>query len=173
MKLSEIKNYLLKLKKADLEKLIIELYNLNKQNKEYLSSKVKPDKIKDIHIKYKKIIKDEFYPEKGEAKLRYFILKDAINNFKKVCNDPELIADLMIYYVENGIDFTNDYGDIDETFYIKMENMYQKALEYIFKNNLEKKYIERCLKIYENTEGIGWGFNEGIGDLFFEYYQDA
>jgi hypothetical protein len=51
--------------------------------------------------------------------------------------------------------------------------MYQKALEYIFKNNLEKKYIERCLKIYENTEGIGWGFNEGIGDLFFEYYQDA
>ena len=42
----------------------------------------------------------------------------------------------MIQYVENGVKFTNAFGDIDEPFYYSMESMFEKALEYIVENNL-------------------------------------
>jgi hypothetical protein len=44
-------------------------------------------------------------------------LKKAVSDFERVSKEPKNFADLMISYVEFGVDFTNDYGDIDEQFY--------------------------------------------------------
>ena len=77
----------------------------------------------------------------------------------------------MLYYVENGVEFTNEYGDIDEDFYLKIENIFSNALDYIFKHNMEKKFEDRCLKITINSKGIGWGFSNSMSDLFYDHYK--
>ena len=47
---------------------------------------------------------------------------------EKIFNNPASIVELMITYVESGVEFTNNYGDIDEVFCLKIENMYEKLL---------------------------------------------
>jgi hypothetical protein len=171
MKIAELKYYLSNLSKKELETLIVELFKLNAFNKELLETKITPENEETLNQKYRKVIKDEFFPDRGQPKLRYSILRKTLNEYKKISKKPELLADLMLYYVENGVEFTNAYGDIDENFYFKIENMFSSALDYIFKHNMEKKFEERCLKITINSKGIGWGFSDSMEDLFYDHYK--
>lgn len=34
----------------------------------------------------------------------------------------------MLYYVEKGVEFTNNYGDIDQSFYSSIESMYERVI---------------------------------------------
>lgn len=48
----------------------------------------------------------------------------------------------MLFYVEQGVEFTNEYGDINEQFYISMEDMYERALKL-----MEKKGYIRIFQL--------------------------
>lgn len=72
--------------------------------------------------------------------------------------------------MEQGVKFTNAYGDIDEAFYISIENTYEDALKLIAKNNLHDKFKERCENIISDTQGIGWGFHDTLSDYYEEHY---
>jgi hypothetical protein len=37
----------------------------------------------------------------------------------------------MLFYVEMGVRYTNQYGDINESFYTSMESMYENATKHI------------------------------------------
>lgn len=170
MKISEIRYYLNEKPKKELIDLILKLYRSNAFNQELLRTEINPENEDVIKEKYKKNIKAEFFPEKGDPKLRYSVLRKAINDFKKISKKPENIADLMLCYIENGVDFTNEYGDIDEVFYIRIENLFSDALKYIFDNRLEKTFDARCFKIKINSDNIGWGFSDSMEDLYYAYY---
>ena len=72
------------------------------------------DRIED---KYKEIITNEFFPKRGYGKARLSVAKKAINDFKKISDKFSLIVEIMLHYVEQGVDFTDQYGDIDSPFY--------------------------------------------------------
>ena len=57
------------------------------------------------------------------------VAKKAISDFKKLSDSPLNNADIMLHYVENGVQFTDAYGDIDERFYTSMENMFDDAVK--------------------------------------------
>ena len=95
--------------------------------------------------------------------------KKAITEYKKLTNSKINIADIMVFYVETGVRFTLEYGDIDEAFYISMESMYEKALEFIANNDLIARFNNRLLAIVNDTEGMGWGFHDGLLDLYSSY----
>ncbi len=78
-----------------------------------------------------------------------------IRELKKTTKSQTDIADIIIFYVENGVEFTCDYGDIDERFYNSMESMFESALKFIKKYNLGKDFNTRCKKIVNDTDGIG------------------
>ena len=78
----------------------------------------------------------------------------------------------MLYYVECGVEFTNDYGDIDENFYISIENTYEKALKLMKKISILTKFKKRCQKVVNGTSDIGWGFHDSLGDMFYEYFAE-
>ena len=158
MNISALRVKLSELTRKELEKIIVKRYKSNSFNRELVSNKFQPENEEQIHIKYKKIVENEFFPERGESKVRYSVLRKALTDFKKISKNVELVADLMLFYVENGVNFTNEYGDIDEQFYIKIENMYNDALDFIFKNDLNKIFELRCLQIKVDSEGIGGVF---------------
>jgi len=68
------------------------------------------------------------------------------------------LADLSLHFVENGVELTIQYGDIDENFYTSIGNTYSNALDLMDKNGLLDKFKKRAYKIVNDTDDIGWGF---------------
>jgi hypothetical protein len=123
--------------------------------------------------KYKAIIEHEFFPisERKDPPARLSVAKRAITEYKKLTSSGINIADIMVFYVETGVRFTIEYGDIDEAFYISMESMYERALKFIVKNGLATIFNSRLLAIVGDTEGMGWGFHDGLADLYYSYIE--
>ena len=78
----------------------------------------------------------------------------------------------MIFYVETGVRYTNEFGDIHEQFYVSMENMFEQALKFITSNKLESKFQERCFQIVEDTANVGWGFHDQLSVIFENYFMN-
>ena len=169
MGLREVKSELNKLDRKTLIKLISELYKKYKPVKEYFDFYVNPDE-KKLLEQYKEKVTEGFFPNRGYD-IKLSISRKAINDFKKLGTSQESLADLLLHFVECGVELTNSYGDMDESFYISVENTFEKALDIINKNGLLVKFKFRALKIVNDTEGIGWGFHDYLGYLYYEYYK--
>ena len=167
----ELRKYLSAKENKELADEIVELVKVFPDVKGYYASKLNPSSEGEILEKYKKIIRNEFYPDKGFPKWRYSVAKKAISDFMKISNNPKNIADLMLVYVEAGVDCTMAYGDIDEKFYYRMETMFDRAAAYISKNNLKEEFQKRCKDIMEEPSGkVGWGFSESLSETYDEYF---
>ena len=122
---------------------------------------------------YKKIVSDEFFPDRGFGKLRLSKAKKALSDFKKICTDEERILDLMVHYVEMGVEFTNTYGDINENFYYSLESVFTSVIDMLGKvkdGKTIEKFQPRLKAIVDGTGGIGWGFHDYLSDLYIDFF---
>jgi hypothetical protein len=170
MGLTEIKKELKKLDKTKLVEFVSELYKTQKSVKEYLDFYFNPDE-KALFEKYKTQVIEAFYPKRGFG-LNLKKGKKAISDFKKLGVTSKYLADLMLCYVEAGVEFTNDYGDIDENFYVSIERMYVQTLTLMRKEDLLDYFLERNRKVAYDTSDIGWGFYDYMVAAFIDYYPD-
>jgi len=170
MGLRELKTVLIKQDKESLIKHISELYKKYKSVKEYFDFYINPNE-KELLKKYKEKVREGFYPKRGWD-LKLSKARKAINEFKKFEPSKESIADLLLYYVECGVELTNDFGDIDENFYTSIENAYEMVLELMEKEAILNKFKDRTKGIVNNTSDIGWGFHDYLGDVYYEFYDD-
>ena len=169
MGLREVKLELKKLDNETLIKHISELYKKYKPVKEYFDFYINPNE-SEILKQYKEKVREGFYPKRGD-RLRLSISRKAINDFKKLGTSRDSLADLLLYYVECGVELTNEYGDIDENFYMSVENTYGTALELLSKGDILEKFKDRASIIVDETENIGWGFHDYLSDVFYEHYE--
>ena len=170
MGLSDIKKELKKLEKDTLINLIADLYKKNKAVKELFDYYLNPNE-QELFEKYRTKVYEAFFPKRGFG----FNLKEgkkAISDFKKFEPSPKLVADLMLVYVESGVQFTNSYGDIDENFYSSLESTYEAALTLIKKENLLGKFMYRAEEIVRKANGIGWGFPYALSQTYLDCYAD-
>jgi hypothetical protein len=168
MGVSEVKKELKKLEKEKLISLITDLYKNYKPVKEFFDIYINPDENK-IFENYKIKVSEAFYPKRGYD---YNLSegKRAISDFKKLGVSSELLADLMLLYVETGVQYTRDYGDIDENFYSSLEKMYVQALTLMLKEDLLNKFKERAQKVVDDSENIGWGFHDYLFQVYYDFY---
>ena len=170
MGLTDLKKELKKFDKDKLIKLVAELYKKNKSVKDFFDFYVNPNE-KELFDKYRDKVFELFYPKRGfNYKLKDG--KQVISDFKKLGASADLLADLMLFYVETGVKFTNDFGDIDESFYLSLEKAYVQALTLMKKENLLDKFADRASKVIKDTDGIGWGFHDYLADVYFDFYSD-
>jgi hypothetical protein len=170
MGITEIKKELKKLDRDKLIDLVADLYKKNKSVKEFFDFYIRPNE-KELFNKYQDKVFEAFYPKRGYN----FKLKDgkqAISDFKKLGPSTDLLCDLMLFYVETGVKFTNEFGDIDEGFYSSMETTYVAALTLMKKENLLDKFTDRAAKVISDTSDIGWGFHDYLGDVHSDFYAD-
>jgi hypothetical protein len=168
MGLFEIKKELKKLDKDKLIDLVADLYKKNKSVKEFFNFYVNPNE-KELFYKYKDKVFEAFYPKRG-YNLKLKDGKTAISDFKKLEPSSELLADLMLFYVETGVKFTNDFGDINEGFYSSLESTYLAALTLMKKENILDKFEVRAKKVAVDTSGIGWGFHDYLEQICSDFY---
>lgn len=172
LSVTELKNVLKQMTKEDLVSLLTECYKSNDKIKEFISARYAGENtIKQLFEVYKEKIHDVFFPERMKAAFKLSDAKKAITDFKKICSDEKLVLDLMLYYVEMGVEFTNAYGDIDENFYYSIESMYASVINALNKQDNPSMYHEfqkRLEAILDNTQRIGWGFHEALTDIYYE-----
>ena len=85
---------------------------------------------------------------------------------------PELVAELMLVYAESGVQFTKQYGDIDENFYYSVALVYHQALELMEKEGVLSKFEARAKKPLKITRNFGWGFYDDLKASYQEFYLD-
>jgi hypothetical protein len=172
LSVTEIKNILKKQNKEALIELLIDSYKTIPQLKEYLTVKyADQDAIEQIFEVYKNKVHDVFFPRSMRERFKIGEARKAVNDFKKLCSDEKLLIDLMLYYVEMGVEFTNAYGDIDEAFYNSIESMYQSVVNAINKHKnpeIFNTFRKRLKAVVDDTSGIGWGFHDELGSLYCE-----
>ncbi|CAH0335167.1 DUF6155 family protein [Flavobacterium sp. CHNK8] len=168
MGLTDVKKELKKLDKDKLIDLIADLYKKNKSVKEFFDFYVNPNE-RELFEKYRDKIFEAFYPKRGNI----YKLKDgkqAISDFKKMGSSADLLADLMLFYVETGVRFTNNYGDINEPFYKSLATTFYESLTLMENENLLEKFEERVDKVVDDTRGIGWGFHDYLVEVWISFY---
>jgi TusA-related sulfurtransferase len=172
----ELKKQLKTYKAEELVSIIIDCYKSSSDVKSYIHMMLEPESTENqLFDEAKKKILHQFFPDRGHPKLKLAEAKKAISEFGKLCNNQARTIDLMIYYVELGVSFTNSYGDIDEPFYYSMESMYQNALNKIRTDSgsgLYHLFRDRLKGIVRNTDGMGWGFNDQLAGMFYEFAAD-
>lgn len=87
--------------------------------------------------------------------------KGVVSDFRKVCQDAELILELKLYFAECGTEFTNMYGDIDERFYNSIcDAFHDVIIAVVGDRDLFEKWDSRLAGIVHDSGGIGWGFHD-------------
>lgn len=168
MSKAQLKKCLSKLTKEQVIEVVLELYDARKEAKEYLDYYVNPNDDEKLD-EYKKIIYNEFYPNRGEPKCRFSVCRKAVSDFKKLKPDSISIADLMLFYIETGVSFTADYGDMWEQYYTALENNFGKAMEFINNNGYLEEFRPRIEKMLKMSEKCGWGFPDTLYDFYYEF----
>ena len=165
---SHLKPHLQQLSKEQLVALLRELYALNADNKAFLATRFIPTAPEQIAAPYRKVISQVFNPDRGHPSLQLSAARKALNDFRKACNDPLPLIDFMLFYVEEGVVCTRTYGDIDAPFYSSLLSVYRSAAELTSKLPPAQAEVfqPRFLAIIRDTRMIGWGFHDGLIDIY-------
>ena len=170
---SQVKAKLSGVSHQELLDIIRDLYKLNPDNKVLLSSHLNIGDPQNLSEPYRRKIRNEFNPDRGFPKLNVKTARKALNDFKKASADPKAVADLMIYYVEQGVQCTLQYGDIDERFYSSLESVFTDAIKLITKTGdagIIAEFHPRLEQIVWDTSGVGWGFHDYLDHIFYSEY---
>lgn len=168
MGLVELKRALKTVDKDGLINLVCDLYRHHKQVKDYLDFYVNPDE-EALYARCREKVLRAFFPKRGYA-LRLAEGRKAIAEFRIFGGGNAMLADLMLCYAENGVAYTNEYGDISMSFYDSVSGVYRKALLLMRDEGLLDRFRKRARLLVDETDGIGWGFHSDMMDAFAECY---
>lgn len=112
----------------------------------------------------------------GELLKNYLFSQTGLSDYEeiwKLVPDPHAIADLMLYYVEQGCSLTAQFGDYEEPFYTALENNFNKAIKFVVQNCLLPEFAPRMKKMIESVECCGYGFPDTLWDMYYEYADES
>jgi hypothetical protein len=152
--------------------LISDMYRLSKANENFLHARFSVGD--DILAPYKKIIRECMYPDISNEPVRINLARQAVSDYSKAISDAKGEAELLIHLVECGHKFTLDYGDIDGDFYDSLLEVYGQAIKKVLTlpDHEQGIFRKRLKKIMLSSDGIGWGYHDGLCDEYYEAFQD-
>jgi hypothetical protein len=157
--------HLKELSEAEKTKLILDLFSKYEVVKKHFQMELATDTTEIVQA-YKDKIRKHYFPARGFGDHRSGPVRKLVSEFRKISVFDYDLIDLIFYRVEQAIEFTNAYGDIDPAFYESAEGAYDDALKLIEKNGLHDKFRDRCRQIVLDTENMGWGFYDQLYDLY-------
>ena len=169
---AQIRKALSAFSKAELIDIICKLCKSSKESADQVNLMLGNDGfVDDVLEETKRKVHNQFFTKRGMGRLSLSKAKSDIAAFKKICNDPAKLIDLQLYYVECGIEFTNAYGDISESFYNSMGGMYEKVVNSLIESrdvDMIRRFEPRLSKAVDDTEYIGWGFGDWLAECYHE-----
>ncbi len=152
----DLKKYVTKLTKAQLEEQIIELYEKFKEVNTYYNFVFQPNEnnlIKDAKLK----IANEYFPIRGKRpKMRRSIAQKYVKHFITLGVDSYLIADVMLYAIEIAQVLTAEKTVTQELFYKSMLVTYQQAISFFMKEGILHDFKSRVVAINSEVLRQNW-----------------
>jgi len=148
--------------------LVKVLYEAAPENRDFIHARCQADDSGGAALeKYRRRIVDQFFPARGEAKLKLGEARKTIRDYRKATGNLPGTAELLMSYVENGVKFTDMYGDIDERFYSSVESALDELAELLRREarELYPQFRNRLAGVEQMSDGIGWGFHDFIADV--------
>jgi hypothetical protein len=156
MKLSDLKKVLKELSKDELSEIIFDLYKSNKAVKDFLHYHLNQSDEKLID-NYKMEIKKAINPDK--IKLKLAKARKALSDFKKIGAQPEAQAELMLYYLEQGLIFSARFEYYPDSFMKSLFSVFVTLLKLIKNEYLSEHFSDSAKKTVENVYQLNnyWG----------------
>lgn len=148
--------------------LVKDLYDAAAGNRDFIQARCQAgDDGGDVLENYRNRIVEPFFPKRGFGKLQLAEARKAIREYLKATGDMAGTAELLMTYVENGAQFTHQYGDIDERFYSSVESVLSELADLLKCEGRElyPQFCERLAKVEQLTDGIGWGFHDFVAEV--------
>ena len=148
--------------------LVKDLYDAAAGNRDFIHARCQAeDGGGGVLETYRSKIVEQFFPKRGEGKLKLGEARKAIRDYRKAAGNVSGTVELLMTYVENGTRFTHEYGDIDERFYSSVESALDELVTLLRGEAREiyPKVSDRLAKVEKMTEGIGWGFHDFVADV--------
>jgi hypothetical protein len=143
--------------------LVKDLYNASIENRDFLHARFQAEaNAGEALERYRRRIVEQFYPRRGDGKLKLAEARKAIRDFRKATGNVAGTIDLMLTYVENGTTFTREFGDINEGYYNSLESVLNAMAALLCKDGPElyPRFRERIQRLDDHADHIGWGYGD-------------
>ena len=151
--------------------LIKDLHDLAPANRDFLQARVQPTPGDSATLgKYRKRVVEQFYPARGEGKLKLGESRRAIREYHKATGDIPGTIELLLVFCETGARFTNEFGDIHERFYDGLCAGLEELCAMVKKTGrfAWNDVSARLDKLEKATDGIGWGYHDHISECVYD-----
>ena len=165
---STVRQHLTTWDKPALLALVKDLFEADPENRDFILARCKAgENDAEVLEKYRSKIVEQFFPARGFGKLKLGEARKAIRDFRKATGNLPGTVELLMTYVENGVKFTHEFGDIDERFYNSVESVLEE-LAVLLRGEAQgiyPQFRDRLARVEQMTDGIGWGFHDFVGDV--------
>ena len=173
---SRVSKHLAAWDRSALLALVKDLYDSAAENRDFIQARCQAGGDGgDVLESYRNRIVEQFFPKRGFGKLKLAEARKAIRDYRKATGNLAGTAELMMTYVENGAEFTHQYGDIDERFYNSVESVLSELADLLKGEGRElyPQFSERLADVEQLTDGIGWGFHDFVADVVAQLKNDV
>lgn len=148
--------------------LVKDLYDSAVENRDFIQARCAPTDVGEAVLEsYRHKIVQQFFPARGEGKLKLGEARKAIRDYAKATGNIPGTAELLMTYVENGTEFTKMYGDIDERFYSSIESALNELATLLRDKarNLYPQFSDRLAEVEYLARPVGWGFCDFVTEV--------
>lgn len=147
--------------------LIKDLHDASPENRDFLRGRFDAENAGgDALEKYRRKIVEPFFPKRGFGKLKLAEARKAIRDYRKATGNVAGTIDLLLTYVENGTEFTQQFGDINEAYYNSLESVAAEMSRLLVEEGKATygRFCERIRRVESLANHIGWGYGDYIRD---------
>jgi len=142
--------------------LIKDLYDSSPANRDFLHARFQAEETGGTALEaYRRKIIEQFFPSRGFGKLKLAEARKAIRDYRKASGNSAGTIELMLTFVENGTEFTLQFGDIDEPFYNHLASVLNEMVRLLCQDaELYPRFRERIVRLKTHAGDIGWGYGD-------------
>jgi hypothetical protein len=160
--------------KKELIALVGDLFDLSPNNRDFLGARyagASDDAVGAVG-RYKKTVSEAICPDliyNRNARIDFARARKAVSDFRRACDDPGRVLDLMIYYVEVGTRQASSIGIDYESYYTSLESMFSPVIR-MLKGKEQKRlaeFLPRLKKVVLSATDA-WGYQDSLEDMLEE-----
>lgn len=166
---SDLKSKLADLDRARLIRLVHDLYAASKDNQALLHAhfSIGSDALQPFKATINRWLRPDILMNQDISVAK---AKKAISDYKKAADQPENLAELMVFYCECAAGFSHDVGLEDEGYFDALVRMFERALKITVSlpEQIQTDLLQRLGEVRSLCRTFGYGVSDAMDLLLVD-----